>query len=101
MSRVAISTLPVVPIAKGLATYVPGAWRAFHRRGTGGTDRASYCYGLWVKHMTLLHAHGYHEGVPRRVAEIGPGDSLGVGVAALLTGSSEYHALDVAPYSTS
>jgi hypothetical protein len=90
----------MVPIAKGLATYVPGIWRAF-RRGTGGTDEAAYCYALWLKHMTLLYAHGYRDGVPSRVAEIGPGDSLGVGIAALLTGSSEYHALDVVPYSTS
>jgi SAM-dependent methyltransferase len=94
-------TLPIVPVAKGLATYVPGVWRAFRPRSAGPDVQAEYCYGVWLKHMTLLVAHGYCEGVPRTVSELGPGDSLGVGIAALLTGSSEYHALDVVPYSTS
>jgi hypothetical protein len=101
MWQVTSSARIIVPVAKGLATCVPGIQRAFPRRGTGGTDQAAYCYGLWLKHMTLLVAHGYRDGVPRRVAEIGPGDSLGVGIAALLTGSTEYHALDVVRYSTS
>jgi SAM-dependent methyltransferase len=36
--------------------------------------------------------------VPKRVAEIGPGDSLGIGLAALISGVDEYYAFDVVKY---
>jgi hypothetical protein len=45
----------------------------------------------------MLVAHG-GQGVPRNVAELGPGDSVGVGLAALLSGSENYLALDVVPF---
>ncbi|HMR66178.1 MAG TPA: hypothetical protein PKE64_19375 [Anaerolineae bacterium] len=35
---------------------------------------------------------------PNSVAELGPGDSLGVGLAALITGTENYYALDVTRY---
>lgn len=53
---------------------------------------ARYCYGLWLKHATLLHQAGMP--FPDSVAEIGPGDSLGLGVTALLSGVRNYHAYD-------
>lgn len=42
----------------------------------------------------MTHEHGCKR-LPKRVAELGPGDFLGVGLAALLTGSEEYFAFDV------
>jgi len=84
-------------VAKGLATCIPGVLKLAPRKGTGGTDAAPYCYGVWLKHLTLLHSNGF-KGVPECVAEIGPGDSLGVGIAALLSGARRYRALDVVPY---
>jgi SAM-dependent methyltransferase len=82
----------------GLAARVPLLDGRVVNRGTGGTDRAGYCYGVWLKHLTLLHASG-HVGVPTRVAELGPGDSLGVGLAALLSGADHVRALDVKRFS--
>jgi SAM-dependent methyltransferase len=36
--------------------------------------------------------------VPKKVAEIGPGDSLGTGLAAMISGVDEYYAFDVVKY---
>jgi hypothetical protein len=82
----------LTPVIKGAATYIPGLdkvaskWR---KRGTGGTDTAAYCYEVWLKHLTLLWANGMRT-IPDTVAELGPGDSLGTGLAALLSGANHY-----------
>jgi Methyltransferase domain len=83
-------------VARGLQTFLPGTNR--HWRRTGGTNRSLYCYEVFLKHLTLCHEAGM-QGIPESVAEIGPGDSIGIGLAALIAGSDRYHALDVVPYS--
>ena len=81
----------------GLATWLPG-YPVMRR--TGGTDSARYCYSVWLRHLVLLHASGrMRERVPRVVAELGPGDSIGIGIAALLSGAEKYYAFDVVRYS--
>lgn len=85
-------------VARGLYTYLPGARR--HWRETRGTDSAAYCYEVFLKHLTLCCAAGMR-GVPGSLAELGPGDSIGIGLAALVAGSRRYHAFDVVPYSRS
>ncbi len=66
--------------------------------GEGSTASAVYCYNVWIKHLTMLRENGL-EGIPSSLGEIGPGGSLGVGLAALLSGSDHYYALDVMKYS--
>lgn len=83
-------------VARGLQTCLPGARRSWG--ATGGTDAAPYCYEVFLKHLTLCVQAGM-AGVPGSVAEIGPGDSLGIGLAALLAGADRYAGLDVVPYS--
>lgn len=46
----------------------------------------------------MLAEHGGLHRVPATVAELGPGDSLGIGLAALLSGASHYEALDVVAF---
>jgi hypothetical protein len=67
------------------------------RRRTGGTDSARYCYSVWLRHLTLAHEHNLPTHVAT-VAELGPGDSLGIGLAALLSGANRYYAFDVVRY---
>jgi hypothetical protein len=83
----------------GAATYLPGVPRLLARRGTGGTDSARYCYDVWIKHLVLLWANGMRS-IPGALAELGPGDSLGVGLAAMLCGVDHYYGLDVARHSS-
>ena len=83
---------------KGLLTFVPGIQRVLPNRGTGGTNSAYYCYGVWLKHLTLLWENGMRS-IPNTLAELGPGDSLGIGLAAMLCGSKTYYSLDVVEYS--
>ena len=86
------------PVIKGVASYVPGlyAWRS--RRMHLRTANAEYCYSVWLRHLLLLsQTEGFT--TPKTVAELGPGGSLGVGLAALLSGADTYYALDIVKYS--
>jgi hypothetical protein len=79
-------------LAYGLLSYLPWVPESLYK-GTGGTDSAEYCYSIWLRHLVLAHSGGM-QSLPRVVAELGPGDSIGVGLAALLSGTDRYLALD-------
>lgn len=86
------------PTIKGLLTFVPGISEYLPSKNVGHTDSATYCYSVWLKHLTLLRAHGLQT-IPETVAELGPGESIGVGIAALLAGVDHYMGLDVVAHS--
>lgn len=80
-------------VIAGLASFLPG-FQQFTNRASGGTDSARYCYTVWLRHLVRAS----HAGLPTAaacVAELGPGDSLGLGLAAVLSGAERYIALDV------
>jgi hypothetical protein len=86
-------------LAKGMATFVPGI-ASLALRSSGGTNSARYCYGVWLCHLIKAAENG----LPirfKRVAELGPGDSLGIGLASMLTGADHYLALDAKPHASS
>ena len=51
-----------------------------------------YCYNVWMKNLKYWSKLN-HE-VPKVVVEIGSGNSLGVGLAALISGSEAFFALE-------
>lgn len=80
-------------ILEGSLSLLPGGDRLF-TRGTTGTDSARYCYSVWLRHLVKIQC--YRGAVPDGVVvELGPGDTLGIGLAALLSGASRYIAVDV------
>lgn len=83
----------------GGLTFIPFLGKILDR-GTGGTISARYCYSVWLRHMVMAHASGLNT-FPRVIAELGPGDSLGIGLAALICGSEEYYALDAVEHANS
>jgi SAM-dependent methyltransferase len=89
--------MDLLPILKGLATYVVSpnskARGLLHRAPHGGGRSAKYCYGVWLKHAVLLGEQGCTPNAGH-IAEFGPGESLGVGLAALLSGAQTYSAFD-------
>lgn len=88
----------VKPVIKGALTFIPGMGSI--GRGAGGeTSSAAYCYGVWLKHVTTLWQSGMRS-IPKTLAELGPGSSLGTGLAAMLSGVDHYCALDVVQHST-
>ena len=83
-------------LAVGLASFIPG-FNHLYRRDTGGTCSARYCYSVWLRHLVLAREYGLAS-LPKVVAELGPGDSLGTGLAALLSGVERYYAFDVVKF---
>lgn len=86
----------------GMMSYVPGLLKLLRKGkgalGTGGTNNSKYCYTVWLRHLTNLYNCGMHNH-PETVVEIGPGDSLGVGLCALLTGAKKFYAFDIIAHS--
>ena len=87
-------------VAYGLCTSVPivgpyllGLREANRKHGVGATPSARYCYAVWLRHLIHVRRCGLR-GIPETVAELGPGGSIGCGLAALLSGCARYYALD-------
>lgn len=85
----------ILPLTKGLIKKII-QWRKFDK-STGGTNDSRYCYSVWMRHLVFADNNGLQP-IAGTVAELGPGDSLGIGFAALLTGCEKYYAMDVHKY---
>ena len=95
--------LNITPYIKGMATFIPGLYphllNLLRPGRTGGTVSARYCYSVWLRHLVMAGGSGLST-QPNVVAELGPGDSLGIGIASLLTGAEVYYAFDVVRYAS-
>lgn len=90
--RVAFNLLTFTPVLGGLAP----VQEHLRKRAIGAeaTSSARYCYAVWMRHLGKAIEHGASAD-PQIVAELGPGASLGIGLAALLCGAERYYAFDV------
>lgn len=79
-------------VAKGLGTLLPTAGRLANSTA-GSPVGARYFYSVWLRHLTSVAPvrPGFSFEV---VAELGPGDALGLGICALLCGARRYIGLD-------
>jgi len=90
-----IATYNIKAILEGGLSLLPGCGRLI-QKGTGGTDSARYCYSVWLRHLVMTQNFKKSAvGCLGTVVELGPGDSLGTGLAALLSGASRYIAVDL------
>jgi hypothetical protein len=76
----------------GLKSYFPALHAGY--RGAVGRTTGAYCYSVWMRHLSII-TRAVPSFRPRMVVELGPGDSLGLGCAALLSGADQYIGLDV------
>lgn len=81
-------------IINGVKSYIPGLYSV---KSTSGTDSARYCYSVWLRHISFAYKNGLNS-FPQVIAELGPGDSIGIGLAALISGAKKYYALDIVEY---
>ncbi|MDB4881854.1 MAG: hypothetical protein JWL95_620 [Gemmatimonadetes bacterium] len=81
----------------GLKSLLP----VFHGgyKGAVGHTTGAYCYSVWMRHQTVI-AQAIPPFRPKTVVELGPGDSLGIGCAALLSGAERYIGLDVVDHAS-
>lgn len=89
--------MDMIPLIRGMGTWAPGLYSPEKRSKTGGSVSARYCYSVFLRHLCLLHSCG----LPTRydsVAELGPGDTIGMSLMSLLLGASRVEALDVVRY---
>lgn len=90
--------MSITAIAKGLTTFVvPPRWL---NRSEGRTLAARYCYSVFLRHLAHLHGVGADTD-PKTIAEIGPGASIGTGIAGLIAGAERYHGFDIKAYGSS
>ena len=84
------------PLLGGLATRImPSLAEAMGRRNQPRVT-AEYYYTVWMRHVcTAAHFESWN--APQTVLEIGPGNALGTGMAALLSGVQKYMAYDAMP----
>ncbi|MBS0560241.1 MAG: hypothetical protein JSR21_09320 [Proteobacteria bacterium] len=81
------------PLARGLLSYVSTTLGSRYRFPPASSIDATYCYSIFLRHLSYVTPLNGGE-TPLRVAELGPGISLGMGLAALLAGAETYLALD-------
>lgn len=83
-------------IVKGVGAQFPVVDRLFNS-AAGHAVGARYFYSVWLRHISIV-ARRVPEARIEVVGELGPGDALGLGLCALLSGAQRYIGLDRLPF---
>lgn len=83
-----------IPLTKTLLRRIIGKKSSY--KSGGSTMKSHYCYSVWLRHLHYWNKH--KDNIPEVIAELGPGNSIGIGLAALISGSKQLHTLDVVKY---
>jgi hypothetical protein len=87
----------IKPFLKGLLSFAIPSLRTTHKIEAGSTASSEFCYSIFLRHFSYISQ--FTDGkVPRVVAELGPGSSIGMGLAALIAGAETYYGLDIASH---
>ena len=91
------------PLLTGILSLLPGSRIVHYLRAKKNISYANarYCYCVWLRHLLAAHESGLLTVFPRTIAELGPGNSLGTGLAGLLSGAMQYYGLDIVKYCSS
>ena len=86
--------LRLKPLIKGLLSFVVPGLRSTHQPSVRGTGSSRYCYAVFLRHYS--HLARFTDGrLPEVIVELGPGYSLGTGLAGLIAGAERCIGLDV------
>lgn len=89
-------------LGAGLVSFLPGGndfLTSRFKEKQFGSSLGRYCYAVWLRHLILAHQNALTNKAPAIVAELGPGRTIGTGLAALLSGATKYYALDAVDFS--
>lgn len=64
------------------------------RNVTVPDESSRYCYSVWLRHLVKAKENDLIDSPPPTVLELGPGSSLGAGLAALLSGTTRLYSFD-------
>lgn len=82
------------PLIKGLLSFVVPSLRSTHQPSVLGTGSSRYCYAVFLRHYS--HLARFTTGrLPEVIVELGPGYSLGTGLAGLIAGAERCIGLDL------
>ena len=81
------------PLLGGLATRIVPSVAGIMAQRNQPRVTADYYYTVWLRHVSTA-AHFKRWNAPQTVLEMGPGNALGTGMAALLSGVQKYIAYD-------
>ena len=87
--------IPFYPYLAGLSTYVPGL---HNFAPLSAAESSIYATSVFVRHISNYLQHQEEKVLPNVILELGPGNSVGFGLAAMLLYECDYMSLDVGEF---